>query len=85
MGSFGFLSVRSRGQSQDRGWSASEQHRQEMRSLTGMVDDGELPVGLFDLELGGRRRDAEDVVVGGVGHHGGEGSGRAMRCEAVCT
>lgn len=34
-----------------------------------MVDNGHLAVGLFDLKLGGLRRDAEGVIVGRVDDH----------------
>lgn len=37
---------------------------------TRMGGDGELAVGLLDLELGGRGRDPEEVVVGGIDDHG---------------
>jgi len=36
-----------------------------------MVDNGEFPISLLDLELGGRRLDAQDVVVCSIDHHGG--------------
>jgi len=38
-------------------------------SLTRVVNDGELAVGLFNLELGGCRLDAERVVICSVDHH----------------
>ena len=38
---------------------------------TGMVDDGQLAVGLLDLELGGGGLDTQGVVVGRVDNHVG--------------
>lgn len=37
-----------------------------------MCGDGQLPVSLFDFELGGRWRNAERVIVGRINNHGGE-------------
>ena len=38
---------------------------------TGMVDNGQLAVSLFDLELRRRWLDAKRVVVGGIDNHDG--------------
>jgi hypothetical protein len=44
-----------------------------------MGGDGQLPVRLFYLELGSRRRDTEDVVVSRVNNHGGQRWDKAAR------
>lgn len=36
-----------------------------------MVDNGELAIGLLDLELSRSGLDVQDVIVSGIDHHGG--------------
>lgn len=45
--------------------------KNELPSLTGMSDDGELPIGLLDLKLGSCWRDAQGVIIGGISDHDG--------------
>lgn len=45
-----------------------------------MCDDGQLAVGLLDLQLGSSRRDVQGVIIGSVGDHDGARKMGDMPC-----